>query len=179
MVQVGLQDADVAIDQLGASGLAPALGASVPLGQTPPHLTHRPLAPVPEALVQSLMLWTCLRLGALGGGRQEHGFHRILPEAESPHFVLKNNSLVTRKRGEQLRSQIETCGEEFPSERLPSRSLIGPRGSWFGIQAASPEGISSCSGPGARTATAAQDILLLCAGVVSVPHCHSVNADWL
>lgn len=96
-----------------------------------------------------------------------------------PHFVLKNNSLVARKGGEQLRSQIETCGEEFPSERLPSRSLIGPRGSWFGIRAASPEGISSCSGPGARTATAAQDILLFCAGVVSVPHCRSVNADWL
>ena len=97
MVQVGLQDADVAIDQLGASGLAPALGASVPLGQTPPHLTHRPLAPVPEALVQSLMLWTCLRLGALGGGRQEHGFHRILPEAESPHFVRSEERRVGKE----------------------------------------------------------------------------------
>lgn len=66
-----------------------------------------------------------------------------------PHFVMKNSSLVARQGTEQLRSQNEIC-REFPKERFPSRWLIGPRGSPFGIQAASQEGISSCSGPGAR-----------------------------
>lgn len=66
-----------------------------------------------------------------------------------PRFVMKNSSLVARQGTEQLRSQNETC-REFPKEKLPSRWLIRPRGSPFGIQAASQEGISRCFGPGAR-----------------------------
>lgn len=66
-----------------------------------------------------------------------------------PHFVMKNGTLAARQGTEQPRSQNETC-REFPGERLPSRWLIRPRGSQSGIQAASQEGISSCSGPGAR-----------------------------
>nr|KAF6474892.1 hypothetical protein HJG63_011020 [Rousettus aegyptiacus] len=66
-----------------------------------------------------------------------------------PHLVMKDSSLVARQGTEQLRFQNETC-REFSKERLPNRWLIGPRGSPFGIQAASQEGISSCSGPGAR-----------------------------
>lgn len=83
-----------------------------------------------------------------------------------PHFVTRNSPLVAKQGTQQLGSQNETC-REFPSERLPSGLLIGPRGSWFGIQAVSQEGISSCAGPGARTAARAQDFLLpLVLGVV-------------
>ena len=78
-----------------------------------------------------------------------------------PHFVMKKQLLGGQAGGEQIRSQEE----ELPSERLPSRSLGGPRRSWLEVRAASPEGVSSCSGPGARTAAAAQGILLHRAGV--------------
>lgn len=64
-------------------------------------------------------------------------------------LCYEKQHLAARQGTEQPRFQNETC-REFPSERLPSRWLIRPRGPQFGIQAASQEGISSCSGPGAR-----------------------------
>lgn len=107
----------------------------------------------------------------LEGGQQVFSIAMEISNAEiittacgpSPALLYYEKQLLGGQAGgEQLRSQNEPCREEFPSGRLPSRWLIGPRGSWFGSPAASQEGISSCSGPGARIATtAAQDILLL------------------
>ena len=62
----------------------------------------------------------------------------------APLCYEKKQLLGGQAGGEQIRSQ----NEELPSERLPSRSLGGPRRWWFELRAASPEGVSSCSVPG-------------------------------
>lgn len=81
------------------------------------------------------------------------------PHGPSPtQFFTRDSPWVARQGAEQLGSQHETR-REFPSGRLPGGLLIGPRGSWFGTQAVSQEGISSCAGPGARTAAGARAFL--------------------